>query len=54
MEYIRGTIPYSENELLSKHEIDFFRILKRVEQIHRDKAQKAEERRQRLAQNQRK
>ena len=45
LEYIRGTLPYSETELLNKHELDFFRILKRVEQIHADRAQKAEERR---------
>lgn len=49
MEYIRGIHPYSESELLNKHEIDFFRILNRVDQLMADKRAKAEERKARLS-----
>lgn len=45
MEYIRGTHRYTETELLNKHEVDFFRTLRRVEDLHRKKIRDAEERR---------
>lgn len=43
-EYIRQTYPYTGRELLEMHEVEFFRTLHRVEQVHRDRAREAEER----------
>lgn len=45
MDYIRDTHRYSETELLGKHEVEFFRTLRRVEDLHRKKIRDAEERR---------
>lgn len=47
LEYIRGVLPYSQSELLEMHEIAFFRLLKRVDLMQRDKEFKALSRRQR-------
>lgn len=44
MEYIRAAQTYTETELLRKHEAEFFRTLRRVEMMHKEKRQQAEER----------
>lgn len=41
IERIMRTFPYTEKDLLHKSEVDFFRILKRVEIESKDKAARA-------------
>lgn len=48
IEYIRKIFQYTESELLAKHEIKFFQLLKRADDQQRVKVQELEERRQRL------
>lgn len=48
IEYIRRIMNYTETELLRKHEIKFFQLLKRADDQQRVKAQELEERRARL------
>lgn len=43
VEYIRAAHTYTESELLGKHEAEFFRTLRRVETMHKEKRQRAEE-----------
>lgn len=48
IEYIRKIFQYTESELLVKHEIKFFQLLKRADDQQRVKVQELEERKSRL------